>query len=76
MQFVERTFPFAIYGDQARIPVHQNGNALSVSAGGTLSNNTYKWFKCGETGTKIIATIAGDSVFHPFAKWDISCKSF
>jgi Leucine-rich repeat (LRR) protein len=62
MQFVEQTFPFALYDNQALIPVHQNGNALFVSAGGTLKNNTYKWFKVGQTGN---TTIKGDSVFHP-----------
>jgi hypothetical protein len=65
MELIAKRFPFAIYAPQARIPVHQYGNALSVSAGGTLSHNTYKWFRCGKTGTTLIATIAGDSVFHP-----------
>jgi len=31
-------------------------------AGGTLSNNTCKWFMVGQTGN---TTINGDSVFHP-----------
>jgi hypothetical protein len=65
MELVAKTFPFAIYSPQAPIPVHQNSNALSVSAGGTLSHNTYKWFRCGKTGNTLIATITGDSVFHP-----------
>ena len=47
---------------QANIPIHQDENSLWVSAGGTLSNNTYKWFKVGKPGN---ATIVGDSVFHP-----------
>src|SRR5438477_1776868 len=62
MEVIAQTFPFAIYSNQAPIPVHQNGTALSVSAGGTLSNNTYKWFMVGQTDTVIIT---GDSVFHP-----------
>jgi hypothetical protein len=65
MELIAQTFPFAIYANQMRIPVHQNGNALSVSAGGRLSNNTYKWCKVGNTGLMHIATIKGDSVFHP-----------
>jgi hypothetical protein len=62
MQLVAQSQPFAIYNHQALIPVHQNGNTLSVSAGGTLKNNTYKWFKVGQAGN---TTIKGDSVFHP-----------
>jgi hypothetical protein len=62
MELIAQTFSFAIYGNQALIPVHQNGKALSVSAGGTLSNNTYQWFRVGQTGH---ITIAGDSVSHP-----------
>jgi hypothetical protein len=50
------------YSPQAPIPVHINGNTLSVSAGGTLSNNTYKWFKKGTTGS---VTKTGDSTFQP-----------
>src|SRR6266536_4970515 len=42
MELIAQTFPFAKYSPQANIPIHQNGNTLSVSAGGTLSNNTYK----------------------------------
>ncbi len=53
----------AYYAPQDTIlPIHQHNNRLSVSAGGTLSNNTYKWFKVGQsTGT----TITGDSIFLP-----------
>src|SRR6266498_659098 len=60
MEEVAKEFPGAKYDNQAPIPVHQNGNALSVSAGGTLSNNTYRWFTTGNT-----TIIRGDSVFHP-----------
>jgi hypothetical protein len=65
MEFIAKTFPFAIYSPQALIPVHQNGNELSVSAGGSLTNNTYKWCKVVNMGLMHIATIKGDSVFHP-----------
>ena len=51
----------AVYSPQANVTVHQNGNILSVDAGGTLSNNTYKWFKVGGSST----TINGDSIFTP-----------
>lgn len=51
-----------LYAPQANILIHQNNNALSVSAGGTLSNNTYKWFMIGQTDPTIIV---GDSVFSP-----------
>jgi len=68
MQLIAKTFPHhSAYNHQANIPIHQHGNTLSVYAGGTLSNNTYKWFKCDGPGTApiLVATIKGDSVFHP-----------
>ena len=68
MELIAKTFSSkAQYDPQKNIPVHQHGNTLSVSAGGTLSNNTYKWFKCDGPGTApiLVATIKGDSVFHP-----------
>ncbi|CAN5419076.1 hypothetical protein BH10BAC2_BH10BAC2_18410 [soil metagenome] len=51
-----------MYVPQAYIPLHQNNSALSVSAGGTLSNNTYEWFMVGQAEP---TTITGDSVFTP-----------
>jgi hypothetical protein len=51
------------YDDQRQIDLHQNNNMLSVYAGGTLSNNTYTWFKDGA----LVATIKGDSTFTPGA---------
>src|SRR6266511_373673 len=64
MESIALNFPFAIYDKQGLIPVHQNGNTLSVSAGGTLSNNTYTWFfKNGQIKDTIV--IKYDSVFHP-----------
>ena len=65
MELIAQTFYEARYNDQASIPIHQNGNALFVSAGGTLSNNTYKWFHVGVTDS---VTITGDSVFYPSEK--------
>ncbi len=48
-----------IYSPQACIPIHKNGDTLYVSAGGTLSNNTYYWYKDGT----FLTTIEGDSTF-------------
>jgi hypothetical protein len=62
IELVAQRFPFAKYNTQAILTPHINGNALSVSAGGTLSNNTYTWYKKGEAGK---TKITGDSVFHP-----------
>jgi hypothetical protein len=50
------------YGAQANLTIHQSANTLSVSAGGTLSNNTYKWYMVGQLSPVVIV---GDSVFHP-----------
>jgi hypothetical protein len=65
MELIAAIFPFAIYDNQALIPVHKDNDALSVLAGGTLSNNTYQWYRVTRAGNTIITTIAGDSVFHP-----------
>jgi len=63
MELIAQTFGNGFYSKQHRIPIHQHGNTLSVSAGGTLSNNTYKWYRFRHAGDTII--IKGDSVFHP-----------
>lgn len=42
---------------QANIPVRYFNNKLSVSAGGTLANNTYKWYRNGA----LFRTVTGDS---------------
>jgi hypothetical protein len=47
------------YEKERIIDIHQTNNTLSVYAGGTLSNNTYKWFKDGV----LTATINGDSTY-------------
>jgi Leucine-rich repeat (LRR) protein len=62
LEAVAQKCPYVLYYPQAMISIHENGNTLSVSAGGTLSNNTYKWFKVGET-TPVI--IHADSTFQP-----------
>ncbi len=51
-----------IYAPQDTVlPLHFNGGILSVSAGGTLSNNTYRWYK----DNQLMSTITGDSTFVP-----------
>lgn len=47
------------YAPQKNISINQSSNILSVSAGGTLSNNTYKWYKNGI----LVQTKTGDSSF-------------
>jgi len=44
---------------EADLPLIQKGNTLSIAAGGTLSNNTYTWYK----NDTLVATITGDSTF-------------
>ena len=41
-------------------PITLNGNILSIYAGGTLSKNTYKWYRDGLP----VATIVGDSTYR------------
>ena len=47
------------YAPQATIPLYNNNNILSVSVGGTPSNNTFKWYKDGN----LVATKVGDSTY-------------
>jgi hypothetical protein len=49
------------YYNQYRLTLHLNNNKFSVYAGGTLSNNTYYWYKDGN----LVATMHGDSTFTP-----------
>src|SRR6266496_2418620 len=65
MELIGKEFTNAYYDHQRKITVHQNGNTLSVSAGGTLSNNTYKWFKYDGTTYTLVAILKADSTFHP-----------
>lgn len=64
MELIAQTFPFARYDHQKRISLNLNNNVLSVSAGGTLGNNTYHWYGVRKNG-HARAVITGDSVFHP-----------
>ncbi len=49
------------YYSERTIYLHQTSNTLAVYAGGTLSNNTYKWFRNGS----LAAIKQGDSTFKP-----------
>ncbi len=71
MELVAQKFPFAKYGSQARIHVHINNHAMAVSAGGTLSNNTYTWHEKDKATNTIIA---GDSIFYPSGSGAYSVK--
>lgn len=43
---------------QATIPIRYDNIKLSVTAGGTLANNTYKWYRNGA----LYRTVTGDSI--------------
>jgi len=63
LQVVANKLPNTKYAPQDTIlPIHQNGNTLSVYAGGSLGNNTYKWHQVGSTA---IIIIKKDSTFTP-----------
>jgi hypothetical protein len=48
-----------IASPQADLPLIQNGNILSVDAGGSLTHNTYTWYKDGA----VVATKTGDPTY-------------
>ena len=54
-----------IYSPQLNIPINYTPQGafgkLSVHAGGTLSNNTYQWYK----NNSLYKTVVGDSTFTP-----------
>jgi Leucine-rich repeat (LRR) protein len=58
------------YSPQANIPLHSSDCKLSVSAGGTLANNTYKWYK----DALLVTTIIGDSTYTPVVSGDYSVQ--
>ena len=64
LEFVAMHYPFSTYSPQATVDLHQNGDTLSVGAGGTLSNNTYTWYQTGVAGSTVLT---GDSTFRPTA---------
>ena len=61
--------PQQYYGSQAKIPVLTQNGKLYVEAGGTVANNTYKWFKrtSNQFGIPpvLVATIVGDKYYEP-----------
>lgn len=59
MELIAQKFSFASYSPQANILISRQGDQLSVSAGGTLSNDTFHWYK----NNALIATINGDSTY-------------
>jgi hypothetical protein len=67
MELIAQQVPLAKYNQQKIIPVHLNNNSLSVSAGGTLSNNTYRWHKVGQPD---VYKFIGNSVFRPSESGD------
>ncbi len=67
LEMIATKFPKIVYYPQAPVAIHKNGNILAVSAGGTLSNNTYKWFRVGNVTPTIIV---GDSTFSPATAGD------
>lgn len=70
MEEVVKSFPFTLYYPQDTI-LHIRGtqSGLSVSAGGYIANNTYKWYKDGQ----LEATIVADSTFKPtkYGKYNV-----
>ena len=50
------------YLEQANILTKTDADKVWVSAGGTVSNNTYKWYK---VGSGAIDSTRGDSVYYP-----------
>ncbi|MBE7174444.1 MAG: T9SS type A sorting domain-containing protein [Williamsia sp.] len=53
---------FGNVSPQAPLKIGTKGKQLTLSAGGTLSNNTYSWYRVGTTQATVIA---GDSSFTP-----------
>lgn len=49
--------PFANYSSQRRLPIVKSQGKLSVNAGGTIVNNTYKWYHNGA----VVETKTGDN---------------
>ena len=63
-----QTISAFFYSPQANIPLHKNGNTFSVSAGGILTHNTYKWYKNGvlfqtKTGDSTLTTTQAGSYY-------------
>jgi|GEM_PF-646328 len=61
VEIATQTFSGALYWPQPGIVLHKKGAALSVSAGGTVNNNTYHWYK----DKVLYKVLDGDSTFVP-----------
>ena len=60
MEAIVKKYKFVVYSPQDSIlPLHYINSALYVSAGGTLSNNSYTWHK----GDTLLTTATGDSTY-------------
>jgi Leucine-rich repeat (LRR) protein len=57
------------YGNQSPIPIKWQGGKMYVEAGGTVANNTYKWYAIASTNWGVppvlVATIVGDKYYDP-----------
>ncbi len=58
---LEYEYNYLIAPQDTIIPIQKKGNQLYVSVGGTLANNTFKWYR----NANLQATITGDSTFTP-----------
>ncbi len=63
LEFIAGKVLRPVYANQAPLSIHTHGTKLAVTAGGTLSNNTYTWYQSGIATA--VATIQGDSTFQP-----------
>ena len=59
-----------IYQPQACLPIQENGDVISISAGGTLANNTYTWYKDGEFHNEFL----GDSTLTITELGNYDCR--
>ena len=62
LEFAETKLPNVEYRFQEKPAVQVRSNQLTVSAGGTLKNNTYAWFR---VGAAVPTIIKADSTFTP-----------
>lgn len=61
MELLVRKNPNALYAPQGPLQANYDGTKLSVTAGGTLANNTYTWYR----NNKKAAVVQGDSTYQP-----------
>lgn len=60
LEKIAKNYAFAEYSPQAIITINRVGNSLSATAGGSLSNETYRWFRNGT----LFSTKTGDSILN------------